>query len=46
MVFTIEAESGVDAVESVFEAGALLLQAAKIARAASARGFFMMASLC
>ena len=42
MVFTIEAESGLDLAVSVFEAGAFVLQAAKRAQAATVRVFFIL----
>ena len=45
MDFAIEDESGVELEGSVFETGALLLQAVKIAKAIKARSFFMMANL-
>ena len=43
MVFTIEAESGLDLGASVVEAGVLVLQAAKRAQAATVRNFFILA---
>jgi hypothetical protein len=42
MVFTIEAESGLDLAASVVEAGEFELQAAKRAQAATVRSFFML----
>jgi len=45
MVFVIDPESGFDLVESVVETGELLLHAARIAKTAKVRRFFIIASL-